>query len=222
MTVGALTGCQQAPPPPPAPSRPIEYTRELPPGQKALRKLAPQDYPDFEHTPLDRDALVRSIDNSLRYLQTPSSSAYFPYLDITHERAIATLHALRDMTDTFVSPRQWNIAIRENYEVYQSVGALRPDGDGYTRMVLFTGYFTPIYEASRTRTSEYAWPLYARRKICRRPLREVSRHGPSRAGRSRGRGAGRSGTGLAEEPVGGVRGDRAGIGAAPDARRPHG
>jgi len=35
--------------------------------------------------------------------------------------------------------------------VYQSIGAADPEGSGYTRKVLFTGYFTPTYDASVTR-----------------------------------------------------------------------
>ena len=34
----------------------------------------------------DTDALIRSCDMSMSYLQKPSSQKYFPYLDIPHDR----------------------------------------------------------------------------------------------------------------------------------------
>lgn len=34
------------------------------------------------------------------------------------------------------------------------------DGSAYTDQVLFTGYCTPIYEASMTPSAEFQWPLY--------------------------------------------------------------
>ena len=145
----------------------LDYGRELPPGQLALRKIPPEMYPNFDVMQTDRAALVRSIDQSLVYLGHPSSERFFPYLDITHARAVATLKALRELASS-PSP-DWNGEIRRRFDVYQSVGA--PQGDelvspapapGYSGQVLFTGYFTPIYSASLTRTGPYQWPLYKR------------------------------------------------------------
>src|SRR5690606_1158857 len=46
--------------------------------------------------------------------------------------------------------------LRDDFDVWESVGW---DGSG---TVLFTGYYSPIFKASRTRTSEYRFPLYQR------------------------------------------------------------
>ena len=46
--------------------------------------------------------------------------------------------------------------------MYQSVGAPAADGSGPSNQVLFTGYFTPTYDASLTRGGLYQWPLYKR------------------------------------------------------------
>jgi membrane-bound lytic murein transglycosylase A len=120
-------------------------------------------YPTFAPGPADRAALLRSIDNSLAYLAKPSSQKFFPYLDITHERAVATLRALREILASAPDPSgQFDAAIRANFEVYQSVGAPAADGSGYSGQVLFTGYFTPTYDASPTRAGAYQWPLYKR------------------------------------------------------------
>jgi membrane-bound lytic murein transglycosylase A len=44
--------------------------------------------------------------------------------------------------------------------VYKSYGAPLPDGSGFSDRVLFTGYCTPILDASLQRGGEYQWPLY--------------------------------------------------------------
>ena len=53
-------------------------------------------------------------------------------------------------------------AIRENFEVYKSVGGWDPSTGEYVGRVLFTGYFTPIYHANLTRSVPYQFPLYKR------------------------------------------------------------
>ena len=154
-------GCRQAPPPPAATVKPLDYARELPPGELALRKIPPEQYPDFSRMQTDRSALARSVDNSLLYLSAPSSQRFFPYLDITHARAVATLKALRALASDPAA--DLNAEVRRRFDVYQSVGAPAADGPaGYSNEVLFTGYFTPIYDASLTRAGEFQWPLYKR------------------------------------------------------------
>jgi membrane-bound lytic murein transglycosylase A len=139
-----------------------DFGAELPPGQMALRKIDPSEYPNFAVNDTDRANLSRAINYSLSYLAAPSSRQYYPYLDISHDRAVATLFALQDDLDhTGGSGPAFNEAIRTRYEVYKSIGAPDPEG-GYTDIVLFTGYFTPIYPASLTRTGEFQYPLYRR------------------------------------------------------------
>ncbi len=153
-----LGGCR-----PKQPAAKIDYAQPLPAGQVALRKLSPAEYPDFSSAGADPAALRSSIDNSLAYLQTPSSRAFFPYLDITHDRAVATLRALRELVDDGAGDRHVSFAsaVRQQFDVYGSAGA--PDANGApTGKVLFTGYFTPIYDASLTNDGVYRWPLYKR------------------------------------------------------------
>jgi membrane-bound lytic murein transglycosylase A len=144
---------------------PIDYSAALPPGELALRKIPPAMYPDFSIAPADLARLRPAIENSLEYLAHPSSQGFYPYGDIGHDRAVATLRALDQLAAGAASqsdPGWVNAQIRQNFEVYQSVGAPSPDGAGYTDSVLFTGYFTPIYNASLTRTGPYQYPLYKR------------------------------------------------------------
>jgi membrane-bound lytic murein transglycosylase A len=165
ILLGAFTfiGCKQQTPQPMA--QQIDFRKPLPDGMVALRKIDPSEYPDFGAQEVDPVRLRASIDNSLKYLSAPSSRGYFPYLDITHERAVASLHRLEDICTQAEAMGHWdgawfNQQIRANFEVYKSYGAPAADGSGYTDTVLFTGYCTPIYDASLQPTAEFQWPLY--------------------------------------------------------------
>jgi len=107
--------------------------------------------------PGDRQALLKSIDHSLRYLATPTAAAVYqnyPIPGITLERVRRSLVRFRQLLLTSNSPTQLQAAVNREFEVYQSVGH---DDQG---SVLFTGYFEPIYAASRTPSAEYRYPLY--------------------------------------------------------------
>jgi membrane-bound lytic murein transglycosylase A len=162
-----MAGCR--PKKPPAPVQPVSFAKELPPGELALRKISPNEYPDF--TPVGQDdpqRVLQAIDQSLLYLKAPSSHRYFPYKDITHDRAVATLTTLRDLYKREMVDKvpgdgaALNAAIRDRFDVYKSIGGWDPQNGRYIGRVLFTGYFTPIYPASLTQTGAYQWPLYKR------------------------------------------------------------
>jgi membrane-bound lytic murein transglycosylase A len=157
LTLWTAAGCHQ-----PVPN----YSAQLPPGTLALRKIPPEMYPSFATAPADMARIHPAIQFSLEYLSKPSSQSFYPYADISHDRAVATLHALDDLAQAAaagqISAQDIDTRIRSDFEVYQSVGAPVPDGSGYTGKVLFTGYFTPIYNASLTRGGPYQWPLYKR------------------------------------------------------------
>lgn len=148
----------------------INFSQELPPGQMALRKISPAEYPDFAPAFSNANlvSVSQSIDQSLDYMARPSSRQFYPYLDIDHDRAVATLKALkqiieRELHATRISTQQEiNQEIAGKFDVYKSIGAPRPDGPGYTEQVLFTGYYTPIFDASLERQGPYQYPLYKR------------------------------------------------------------
>ncbi|HSW58667.1 MAG TPA: MltA domain-containing protein [Dehalococcoidales bacterium] len=132
-----------------------QYDRQLPPGQYALRKIIdPAMIPDITFACYETLDLRRSIDNSLRYLNKSSSKKYFPCGDITHERSVASLQTLAKLLDQGLAGRPLAAAIKEQFEFYQSVGC---DDMG---TVLFTGYYTPIFNGSMTPTAVYRYPLY--------------------------------------------------------------
>ena len=131
------------------------YDRPLPPGQYALRKITnPLEIPDFTMACLNLTDLRAAIDNSRSYLNKPSSRQFFPVSGITHRRTQESLDAFAELLDSGLRGAQLNQAIREKFDVYISIGC---DDIG---TVLFTGYYTPIFNGSLTRTGQFTYPLY--------------------------------------------------------------
>jgi len=143
-----LAGCQKA-------QQAKDYTRPLPPGELALRKITdPAQIPDMTIACMELDRLREAIDNSLSYLSKPSSQQFFPYGQITHADAVASLEAMGDLIDQGYIGRRLQQRILELFDVYMSVGC---DDAG---TVLFTGYYTPIFDGSMERTERFRYPLY--------------------------------------------------------------
>jgi len=141
------------------------YDNPLPPGQPALRKITnPHEIPDFTMACFDLAELRTAIDNSLNYLRKPSSRQFFPLRfatqnqviggEITHTLATDSLNAFTELLDSGLMGRQLNEAIQEKFDIYMSVGC---DNKG---TVLFTGYYTPIFDGSLSRTERFQYPLY--------------------------------------------------------------
>ena len=156
-----LVGCHH--PSPPAAPVAVDYARPLPPGALALRKLSPAEYPDFAAAASapNRPAVLAAIGHSLAYLAKPASRAAFPYADITHDRAVATLQTLRQLLGQTTDGPAFDAAVRSTFDVYQSVGGTDATGR-YTGDVQFTAYCTPIYPASKARGGPYQFPIYKR------------------------------------------------------------
>jgi membrane-bound lytic murein transglycosylase A len=113
-----------------------------------------------ENEPIkDQKALMASIDQSLKYLQSPlAETAYkdYPVPTITRARVIESLRRFRQLVQTSKSAKELDAAIRKEFVLYQSVGHDKK-GD-----VLFTSYYEPVYEASRVPTAEFRYPIYRR------------------------------------------------------------
>lgn len=154
--VALLSGCppQTSELEPFRPAAKKDYSRPLPPGQLALRKIAPEDYPDFKRGFDKRPDLIQAVNHSLAYLSKPSSRKYFPYGEITHDCAVASLRAFLDVLGSAATPEEFDSLIRQRFDVYQSVGC---DDLG---TVYFTGYYTPIFEGRRQPDSRFRYPLY--------------------------------------------------------------
>lgn len=105
----------------------------------------------------DRAALLQAIDRSLTYLGTPAAQeAYAQYgmPEFTRDRVRRSLTRFRQLVRTSNSLESFQAAVLNEFDLYQSVGN---DGQG---TIGFTGYFEPIYRASRVRTAEFRYPLY--------------------------------------------------------------
>ena len=154
----ALTGCQKRTSSlilKDYPKPPKDYFRNLPPGELALRKITdPSQIPDYTLAFADTDRLQEAIANSLNYMAKPSSKKFYPYGDITYERAVRSLRELEKLVALGLSPQQMNAVLRERFDAYISVGC---DDQG---TVLFTGYYTPIFDGSPIRTDRFKYPLY--------------------------------------------------------------
>lgn len=107
----------------------------------------------------DKRSLLRAIDYSLQYLQTPKAIEDYTKLnhpEITRDRVRRSLIRFRQILVSSRSAAELQRAVQREFTGYQSVGN---DGQG---TVGFTGYFEPTYAGSRTQTAEYRYPLYAR------------------------------------------------------------
>ena len=106
----------------------------------------------------DKQALLTSIDNSLRYLATNKAvTAYqnYPIKEITLNRVQRSLARFQKLVVSSQSAAELQAAVRREFVFYQSVGN---DGKG---TVKFTAYYEPVYVASRVRTAVYKYPLYS-------------------------------------------------------------
>ncbi len=148
-----LAGCK--PPDEGITIAPPDYLHQLPPGEKALVKVTdPSQYPDFHEGYMRRSGLEQAALYNLEYLHKPSSHQRFPYLDISHERAVATNEAFLDVLRDARSADEFDRMIKERFDIYVSRGC---DERG---TVLFTGYYRPIFDARLQPDGEFRYPLY--------------------------------------------------------------
>jgi membrane-bound lytic murein transglycosylase A len=116
--------------------------------------------------PGDRSRLLKAIDYSLAYLNTPEAAK--DYREYTapgqaghvlpanlKQRVIKSLRRFRQLVVQSTSALQLQMAIKREFSFYQAVGK---DNAG---TVEFTGYFEPVYLASAVPTAKYRYPLYA-------------------------------------------------------------
>ncbi|HNS00683.1 MAG TPA: MltA domain-containing protein [Planctomycetota bacterium] len=135
-----------------------DYARPLPPGALGLRKITdPAELPDLKTAYASIDgSLDEALARSLAWMAKPSAARYFPAAGVTFEHAARSLAAFRKLLDTCASAADFEQRVLEDFDVYTSIGW---DGNG---TVLFTGYYAPVFNASKEQTVEYRYPLYTR------------------------------------------------------------
>ncbi len=133
-----------------------DYARPLPPGQHALRKITnPEDLPDLEAAWRSVDeSLARALDNSIEWIASPNRESRFPVSGISWEKARDSVKKFRSIVKSSFSAVEFKKNVLQYFDVYTSVGC---DDKG---TVLYTGYFSPVFEASWEKTDSFAYPLY--------------------------------------------------------------
>ena len=151
----SITGCRKEVQYEYEPLQKPDYDRQLAPGQNALVRITdPSRLPDFGAAAWDLKDVRACIDRSLSYMAKGSSRLYFPVSGIEHQQVIDSLTEFASLLDQGYIGERLNHAIIERFDVYESVGC-----DNYGT-VLFTGYYTPIFDGSLKRTSRFKYPLY--------------------------------------------------------------
>jgi membrane-bound lytic murein transglycosylase A len=119
--------------------------------------VQPTQVPFGAEVILQRDALLQGIEHNLSFLQsTQAEQAYQLFADprITRARVEKSLVRFKELLQEPLTSEQLAHRVRDEFELYRSKGN---DGRG---TVKFTGYFQPVYRASRTKTERYRYPLY--------------------------------------------------------------
>jgi len=141
----------------PLAEEPLDYYKQLPPGERALVKLTdPSQFPDFSPGFYRRAGLEQAAANSLEYMSKPSSQQFFPYGEITHAQAVASIETFIEVLRHAQTPEELDATIKERFDIYMSRGC---DEKG---TVLYTGYYRPIFDARLQPDAEFKYPLYKR------------------------------------------------------------
>ena len=130
-----------------------DYARPLPPGELALREVDINSVPPITLT--DRAAIRAAIKHSQAFIDKKTTFPQ-PIGGISKEQVAASLKAMDDLIATSSDDAQFNTQLRQRFRAFMSIGC---DDQG---TVLFTGYYTPIFEGSRTADATYKYPIYKR------------------------------------------------------------
>ena len=130
-----------------------DYARPLPDGALALREVDISKMPDVTLT--DRDAVHRGIVNSLAFLDKKSTFPQ-PIAGVEKSQVVASLKAIDGLLTSTKTDAEFNAEVKKRFRAFMSIGC---DDEG---TVLFTGYYTPIFDASRTQDATYLYPIYKR------------------------------------------------------------
>ncbi|MEO1236125.1 MAG: MltA domain-containing protein [Planctomycetota bacterium] len=152
-------GCRQAQPAP-------DYARPLPPGAAALEPVtgpARDAVLDETARQMADPAFVEALGRSADWFRVASTQQFFPVEGVTHDRARRSVEAVLELAEKYPGDTSGDASggvradrLDARFDVYRSVGY---DGSG---VVLFTGYFSPEFTASRVRTGRFQYPIYTR------------------------------------------------------------
>ena len=103
---------------------------------------------------LDRDSLLRALNQSEIYLKRISPDATFRFGPDQYsvQHMLASVDRLRTLLESEPDTKALREAIPREFKVYRSVGD--------QGRVLFTGYYEPLVEVSYQRDEVYSFPIY--------------------------------------------------------------
>ena len=130
-----------------------DYARPLPPGELALREIDIATVP-FVHI-ADREAARAAIRHSQAFIEKKSAFAN-PIAGISKAQIAASLKAMDEVLASTTTDEQFNAEMKKRFRAFMSIGC---DDQG---TVLFTGYYTPIFDGSRSQDATYRYPIYKR------------------------------------------------------------
>jgi membrane-bound lytic murein transglycosylase A len=151
LLAATVAGCGRAQPPAKVKK---DYDRALAPGQPALVEVDINTLPDLSFAPGERAAVRTALAQSAAFLDKKSAEAWFPRDKFSKDDVRRSVAALDGLLASPGSDADFNQAVKAGFRAFMSVGC---DDQG---TVLFTGYYTPIFNGSRTPDATYRYPLY--------------------------------------------------------------
>lgn len=133
-----------------------DYNRQLMAGEVALLEVSADRLPRIALTPADRQSIIAALEHSLTFLAKPGSQRFYPVAGVQHSEIRTSCEKLLNLLRTTDSDSALQEAIARDFRVFMSVGC---DNNG---TVLFTGYYTPIFDGSLTPDSRFRFPLHKR------------------------------------------------------------
>ena len=133
-----------------------DYNRPLPPGQIALREVDINTLPDVHFGPGEKDAVRAALKQSQAFLAKRGAEKWYPRALVSKDEVSRSITALDNILASAASDAEVNARIKAGFRAYMSIGC---DDEG---TVLFTGYYTPIFDGSRTQDATHRYPLYKR------------------------------------------------------------
>jgi membrane-bound lytic murein transglycosylase A len=144
LTLSLLWGCAESEEPP---------AKERPP----VERLSVADYPQFSDD-LNLEGLAPAIQSSLTYLERIPPDRTFAFGPDSYPAAhiARSLRTFLDFLEESPDADALNRFIRRRFRVYRS------NGGPETGKMLFTGYYEPLLQGSRTQSEDYPHPVYGR------------------------------------------------------------
>lgn len=140
------------------------YDTELPPGARALIPLGPSEaIPDLGSQFYERPDILPALERSVAWLKRPHAARQYPVEGISHERALRSVERLAELLRESGTGSRFQESVEREFQFYRSAGY-----DGRGGGVLFTAYYTPIFEGRRKPDGRYRYPLYAKPKDLQR------------------------------------------------------